>query len=67
LIIRIGGIREGRNRAHREDEQGLVQPIERATGDIAGVVHKAVCFLYVQFTRFMPFSQHRSYSGLLHL
>lgn len=44
LIIRIGGIREGRNRAYREDEQGFVQPIERATGDIAGVVYNECAF-----------------------
>jgi hypothetical protein len=44
LIIRIGGIRECRNGAHRE-EQGFVQTIEQATKDISKGVHKAACFL----------------------
>jgi hypothetical protein len=38
----------------------LVQTIEQARGDNPGVVHKAVCFLCVQFTRFMPFSHDSS-------
>jgi DNA-binding PucR family transcriptional regulator len=45
LIIRIGGICEDRDGAHREDEQGFVQAIERATRDTPAIVHKAVCFL----------------------
>lgn len=44
LIIRIGGLREARDGAHGEDEQGFVQAIERATRDTPAIVHKALYF-----------------------